>query len=192
MRKRIKRSVGPLEMKFANFNTSTAQQYGSGAGLSSDITAVTQAVGVNSRIGDQIDLIALEGRVTLFQQTTNPQSITRNIVFVWIPDSIPTISSVLDNGVTGSPDYTSMYNYDARHQYVILLDRTTVMVGGASASNNTVQYDYRVNLRGRRANFSAAATTGDNHVWIWFLGQNAAGANGQLVSATHRLFYVDP
>jgi len=188
--RRKRRPISLVEVKYSDFNTSTAQQYGS-AGLGSDITAIAAGTGVSSRLGDQIDLVRIEGRTTFFCQTTNPGCVTRLFVFQWFPPTTPTLASFLANGVTGAPDYSSQYNYDNRHQFVMLLDKTLLMVGNAAASNNLVECDYSVPIRGQ-CNFASGATTGDRHVYVWFLGQNVAGANGQLVSSTNRFYFRDP
>lgn len=180
-----------VEVKYFDSNTTAGQQYGT-AGLLSDVSAITQAVGGSSRIGDQVDLIRLDIRGTLYQQGTNPYSVTRLIVFQQFPVTTPTLATLLDPGVSGAADYTSMYNHDGRHLFEILHDSTYHMEATTGTGSSMARFDLSLPLKGRISNYAAAATTGDSHLYVLLLGSNAAGANGQLVSMTNRLFYSDP
>ena len=180
-----------VEVKYFDSNTTAGQQYGTG-GVLSDVSAITQAVGGTSRIGDQVDLIRLDIRGTLYQQGTNPYSVSRLIVFQQFPVTTPTLATLLDPGVSGAADYTSMYNHDGRHLFEILHDSTYTMEATTGQGTAMAQFNISVPLKGRVANFAAAAATGDSHIYVELLGSNAAGATGQLVSMTCRLFFSDP
>lgn len=192
VRKFVKRQD---ETKFFDANTTVAQQYGSGAGvITAQVSATAQGIAANQRIGDQIVPQRYEIKMQLFNQNTNPVSTTRVIIFQFRPNSVPTLASVLDNGPSGAPDINSPLNFDLRATYKVIWDKRFNMTGGVSSSNQALTISKNINLVKKgvaKVNFNAAATTGDHQIWAIILGSNAAGATGQLVTYSGRLYFKD-
>lgn len=184
------------ELKYFDTNSTSFQQYGSGAGsIFAVCSAAAQGVGGNQRVGDQIDPVRIEIRFSTDQQTTNPQSTTRLILFQYRLNNVvaPTNAAILDPSIGGVATVWSAYNFDLRHQYTILWDISFVMSGsvGSSIYTRTGSYNIPLTKKAAKVNFDAGSITGDHHIYLLVLGSNANGATGQLISIGTRLFFRD-
>lgn len=182
------------EIKYFDVNTTSFQQYGS-AGTIANCSAAVQGVAGNQRVGDQLSPIRIEIRYSSEQQVTNPQSTTRIILFQYRLNNVtpPGLASVLDPSIGGVATVWSSYNFDLRHQYTILWDTQYVMSGsiGSSIYTRTGSVNIPLTKKTAKVNFDAGSVTGDHHIYILILGSNAAGATGQLISLSARLFFRD-
>lgn len=184
------------ELKYFDTNSTSFQQYGSGAGsIFAVCSAAVQGVAGNQRVGDQIDPIRIEIRYSTDQQSINPQSTTRLILFQYRLNNVtpPTNASILDPSIGGVATVWSAFNFDLRHQYTILWDASFTMSGNVGSSIYTRTGTAKIPLtkKAAKVNFDAGSITGDHHIYLLVLGSNASGATGQLISISTRLFYRD-
>lgn len=187
-----------VEKKFFDSYSTIAQQYGTPAtaALTADLTNITQNVGGNQRIGDQIVPHYIESRFTFENQAINPNSTTRVIYYQWRADNtvVPNAGDILDVGPGGLAVLPwSPYNYDKRHLFTIIKDFMFDMNGNVGSSKYTRCFTVKIPLikKTARVNFNAGANTGDHHIYLLILGSNPSGANGQLVTVDTRLIYSD-
>lgn len=187
-----------VEKKFFDSFSTIAQQYGTPAtgSLTADLTNITQNVGGNQRIGDQIVPHYVESRFTFENQATNPNSTTRVIYFQWRVDNTvaPTAADILDVGPGGAVvNSWSPYNYDKRHLFTIIKDFMFDMNGNIGSSKYTRCFSFKIPLirKTARVNYNAGANTGDHHIYLFIIGSNANSATGQLVTVDTRLIYSD-
>lgn len=179
------------ELKFAitniNFGTSTT-------GVLGDVTLIAQGDTDNTRDGDRLKLKRFFIRGVI--STGDVTNILRIIWFQWGPNSVPTASSILLNGFSGSIDYTSQYNHDNRQEYVILYDTLFHMEGNGSAatapygptSQNT--FSYTLKPRWTELQYVGGTTVGTNHVY-YFVISDSTVAPHPAFQVSCKVHYTD-
>lgn len=186
-----------IETKIFDANSTISQQYGSGAGIiATDMTAIGLGNDEKTRNGVQITPVHTDFRVTLECQSTNPSAVARIIIFQWrINNAVaPALSSILDAGPGGVVGVYSEYNYDQRHLFKILYDKTLTLNGNTGADNYIRQVVKKLSYKSKAAkvNFdTGAVVTGDHHIYFFMIGSNPNGATGQLATITTRTYYKD-
>lgn len=166
-------------------------------GVMVDITAITQAVGVNSRIGDEVRALKLEFRLDAYLNcvaaATDSTHHLRVIIFKWnISTAVlsPAAGNILaytaSNLITSSP-----YNYQAIEQKDcnIVYDRSMTVhrYGGVTTIRR------KLSLRNSKVAFDPAATTGEGKYFLLLVGDDASGAHVPDIQAQYytRLIYED-
>lgn len=195
--KQVYRAIKTMsETKYTNIQYGIFSQLSGGVSTTPlDATALIVAgtSGVN-RIGNEIRIQNLEWMC----QTTNTgaaDAIGRYILFRWKAEALgtpPAVADILDNGPSGGPDINSLYNYNNRKSYEILVDEKKIYVSGSSAMNRTGMFKKKV--FGKKLQFltqyDVGSASGYNHIYTMFLGSVAVSPTLSTVS-TLRIGFKD-
>lgn len=184
------------ELKLYSASAGLAGVYDGAGFIMNDITgAITQGIGDNQRIGDNLLIKQIQLHVNLYNGIgvgSNVNTTFRVIIFQWLNDSAvpPTVaqlflSSSMNGGVTSGT--FSFRNQDYLDQAVFLWDSgfvTTVgsgsvatvgAVGGESVVK-TIRAQIPLQRLQPKTQFYAAGVTGPNHVFVFITTDQAHNA----------------
>ncbi len=163
----------------------------SAVGVATDLSAVPQGQTDVTRIGDALRATSISMK---WGVEANPAGATavpvRIIVFTWIPNTTPTLASILNT--TGGLETLAPYNTDNAELFKILFDKSIVVAANAGSTRHlTTQFNNRIVIPQhlRNIKFVAAGTTGSNK--IWHLRLSNVAANQPNLDAVMRLNYSD-
>lgn len=119
------------ELKYRDYGGSYAPTT---TGVMYQITTIPQGDTDITRDGDRLYLKKIYMRGELMANT-DTYNFVRLILFQWKPTVSPaTVSEILLDGPSGSPDTLSHYSHDHRQNYRILYDKVMKVIGPASAA----------------------------------------------------------
>jgi len=153
-------------------------------GVITDLCSVAQAVNVNSRIGDIIEIKSLEFRLTLtIGDTTN---VGRIIIFQWFQLVAPVAGNILQN--SGTDYVTSQYAGQLPESYAILFDSGPFALSSAFPIKCITQKF--THFKKRYIEFNPTFTTGINKLYAFFVTDSTVVPT-PLISFESRLWFVD-
>lgn len=146
------------------------------------------------RDGDVIFPKYLEIRYSFTREVTSTtRDNVRMVVFQWKSDmavDTPTHGKLMAS--TGTNPIMSGIQWDLKGRFNILSDRTIPI---DTLANDRTPKNGSLIIKGSRLlkkmEYNPAAVTGRNHVYIMFLGENAAGNDDTLVNVFSRLVFSD-
>lgn len=148
------------------------------------IANITQGITDAQRIGDTIKWKGI--KIRLFPHnisTTLTNQYARFIIFQWHNSDVtttPTVADILNLGVGGVQNYTSQYNWDTRHLYNIMYDRTfSLAKGDTDSANQYVSLPYLV-PKWKQVQYSATTVFGTNQLYFIVCGSGAGTDTAQL------------
>lgn len=186
----VKRAIkSKEELKYfdTNFNVVSVPYTG---GLQI-LTLIGQGDGVGARDGDAIKLEKIDFRYNL--QAADNTNVMRLILFQYKENTavaVPTISSILATGASGSVDGFSQYvNYRKGRGFKILKDVTYDMT--LNQENTQIPGHWQMPINSlKEISFSAAGTTGYNHLGLAYISDSAAVTHPSLFGQ-FRVWYTD-
>jgi len=153
-------------------------------GVLTDLTSVAQAVNVNSRLGDMLEIKSLEFRMTLtIGDTTN---VGRVIIFQWSPITAPVAGNILQN--SGVDYVTSQYQGASPDLYSILYDSGPFMLSGSFPIKCIVHKIEK--FKSKFIEFNPTFTTGANKLYAFFVTDSTVVPT-PLMSFESRLWFTD-
>jgi len=153
-------------------------------GLVSDLTAIAQAVNVNSRVGDIVQISAIDFRMTLtIGDTTN---VGRVIIFQWMPNTIPVLGQILQNA--GVNYVTSQYQGSTPELYCIMFDTGPFMLSGSYPIKCISQH--LTNMKSKFIQFQPTLTTGAGKLYAAFVTDSTVIPT-PLMSFESRIWFTD-
>lgn len=153
------------------------------------LTSISQGVGAQSRIGQEIRLVAMKARYEW--RVADSTNTIRMIVFQWHGDSTdtPTSADILedDTGGTGQP-WLSPTKFFARN-FTVLRDKLADI---EVAANEVITGTWTIPLKKirKRVTFGASNASGTNHIYILFLSDSTATTHPTL-SVFGKLMFKD-
>lgn len=185
-KKQVKRIVhGDDEPKFLDTYDVSAGAYVQvdRGGQLKEVTTVPQGDTVNTRDGDELRQNKLDFRLSAYYNpaviNTDAGHKLRVIVFRWLPTTAlgaPGVANILQN-VGGAVDYravVSPYNDTGTSelQFKPLYDKTFALNHAKDLYIHKV-----INLKNRKQAFGAGFTTGNNHIYVMLIADDATGAH---------------
>jgi len=156
-----------------------------------NISDVTRGVEVTQRIGNQITLKELQMRLYF---DLNPNVETTAIRYLIVLDkqgyNAPVISDVLESGLLGG-SYTSIcpLYWDYMRRFRVLRDEVVTLVKGGS--NQCVQRNFTINLKGIKSYHIGASTTFANQIYLVQVGNETNVLDISTMMYHSRLIYTD-
>ena len=167
------------------------------------LSSVPQGIGRVQRIGDVLRKKRLNFAYTItagapgILATADQYNVVRVLIFVWKQDNglaTPTTANILNTSTTTSP-----YNWDVRHDYQVLYDKSHVVHNTPFWNGAAVQWDhgvgatytlpsqYTLPLKGM-VEFDADSTSGDNHVYLMLISDSAFTPNPSYTFNSQLMF----
>lgn len=216
LNRRQKREVKLMlskEIEHKSFSGSTGAIGITTAGSVALVSNITQGVGRNSRVGDEVNIkeinfmFNVEVGATGLIAAADTYNNVRIILFKWKMDDgagLPTTNSILESA-GGNPGTLRPYNFDDRHQYHICFDKTITVFnspiwnGAAVSWQNGVNAHYQspkpVRIRGKKLgsskiNFDLNAVVGTGNYYFLFISDSAFTPNPTLTLES-QIIYTD-
>jgi len=183
VRDMIRSSSHSTELKFKDFNVILTNLV---AITFNDVTAVTQGVGVNQRVGDALTLRKFEGRL-LAAYNLAPTS-GRFVFFQWFPTAGPAVGDIFQT----STGVTSQFNGNKPDQFKILWDSgpfllSTLYTEAFPGKNNGY---FSVTKFGQPTiEFDIGASTGAGKIYMASMAELVGAA--ALYTAQLRVWFTD-
>jgi len=158
-----------------------------------NLSVVPQGVTVTTRVGDSLEVKALELKYFLYQVNVNIVTTVRVIVFFWRPNVTllaPLASTVLQ--ATGGTQVTAFPSFDYRTQFKFIYDETHSMAGiVASPTGISSVSSFKITLTNmaKKQIYSPGSTGSNNALYIMFMSDVAA--NEPTITYNARLTFVD-
>lgn len=154
------------------------------------LTLIPQGSSVNQRTGDRVKVQHLELRYRIVYGDN--YNYFRVIIFQWHPVSVPLASDILNSGVSGDIDPTSMYNPQNSQQYSIILDKQYDMTNGSSTS--IYAHNYSATLRRgyqKLMTFSTTAGVTSTNCFYMLAFSDSIAVAHPAISLALRTVYTD-
>jgi len=101
------------------------------AGALYEINQISQGTTVSTRVGNKINYHSLIVRPMVFNQsvtmTTRPSHLTRLILFLWKPNSAPSVANILHDVSSGRKIMFSPFNMEYKKSFNVLYDSGPIM-----------------------------------------------------------------
>lgn len=144
-------------------------------GIVSALYNVPQGDAQSQRVGDVIFIRDLELTFSLEMANADVYTTSRIIIFQWKPNSLPTVSSILQTP-TANTCY-SQYNFQNQDMYVVHYDKLFHQSGTATnptETSNVGVLQQKVRVGHREVEYSLGSTTAmTNQSWILYISDSA-------------------
>lgn len=159
---------------------------------SNNLTNITQGVGQLQRVGNEVILKSIQGKMHfIVGDTTN---LVRVTIVKWHEDSgvcgIPTYQSILQSTVSLPTDILSAYHVENSPSYDILFDRTFVLNTAAANTSKVIKFYVPLKGRNQKISFNDSAITGTGKLYLLFIS-DSAGIPHPLIDMYFRTRYTD-
>lgn len=148
-----------------------------------DLSAMTQAAGLNHRIGDEITTVWLE--IQFASAIADSTNFMRYVVFIWNNDTAgvtPTLAAVLANG---NDAQTLQHVVTNAKDTIVLLD---VVHKLSAVSNPTERTRHIIGLKNKIIEYTDNATTGNKHLYLAAVSDSTAVAHPTVEFASRLAF----
>jgi len=165
---------GGRSIKYSDVNVTASSM--TTAGTVTPITVIGQGVTVTQRVGDTAFLERLYINFDINAANSDVFTTARVMIFQWLVNTdlhVPVIADILQGGLLT----LSMMNYQHSNQFHVLFDRLFTLTGLATAPTvgSLIAYSGEVSLAPAKKalEFTPAATTGSNQLFIMYLSDSA-------------------
>jgi len=119
---------------------------------------------------------------------------TRLILYQYHPQVgaglFPPMADLLLAGVSGGIDTTSQWNHDNRHNYHVIHDKIYTLVNQTESSMKIISINKWGAIR-KTLQFVNGGLGGSNHIFIYIMSDQPAGANTPGIMFFNRIWYKD-
>lgn len=151
------------------------------------LSAVSAGSGVNQRIGDELTINSLEGRIFFTLTSTLTLCNFRLVIFQWIPNTVPLMGDIFETPL--SP-LTTQFNGTGPNLFKILWDTNIVSLTSTSFNTKGFVFNMKEGFENRVIYYDpTGGVLGSNHLYAMF-ASDTAGALGEAVFQS-RITYRD-